>query len=162
MATKSKSKPATKKSLKALSNARTKPVVKKAAPAKEPKVKKEQKVEPVPLDDVKLAVADREHLVELCIDYIYANRIISNYEKERKALSAKIKEEAKRLKLPPSVFNDEFKLTVTKSETKSIQATLLLSLGVSNAIIEKATKTTPKVTLKVTAASGDGDEGGEE
>lgn len=139
-----------------------KPAVKKAvkrAPAQEAEPKA-PKVEPVALDDVKLTASDRGHLIELCSDYIDASQVISTYEKERKLLSDKIKAEAKRLKLPPAVYTDEFKLSVTKSESKSIQATLLLSLGVSNAIIEKATKRSEKVSLRVTPASGD--EGSEE
>ncbi len=140
-----------------------KKAVKKATPAKEPKPAPEKapKVEPVPLDDVKLGKKDREHLVTLCEDYLAASAVASSYEKDKKALAEKIKEETKRLGLPPAVFTDTFKLTVTPGEKKSIQATLLLSLGVTNAIIEKATKKTPTSTLRVTAP-GEGDSEGSE
>lgn len=141
----------------------SKPAAKKAAPAKEtkPKAERAPKVEAVPLDDVKLKVADREHLEGLCEDYLAVSSVAASYEKDKKALAEEIKAETKRLKLPPAVFTDTFKLTVTPGEKKSIQATLLLSLGVSNAIIEKATKKTPTSTLRVTAP-GEGDEGSEE
>ncbi len=141
-----------------------KPAVKKAvkrAPAQEAEPKA-PKVEPVALDDVRMTASDREHLEELCLELVDANRIISTYKKDAKGLSDKIKAEAKRLKLPPAIFTDEFRLSVTKSESKSIQATVLLSLGVSNAIIEKATKRTEKVSLRITAAGAESDEGSEE
>lgn len=146
MATKKVAKPAPKKA------------VKKAAPAKEPA----PKVEAVPLDDVRLAANDRANLIVLCEDYLAASAMVSNFEKEKKAIAEKIKAETKRLKLPPSVFTDTFKLTVTPGEKKSIQAHVLLSLGVTNAIIERATKKTPTSTLRVTAPGEGSSEGGEE
>lgn len=145
--------------------ARKKPAAKKAvkkpAPAQEAEPRA-PKVGPVALDDVRMTASDREHLEELCLELVDANRIISTYKKDAKGLSDKIKAEAKRLKLPPAIFTDEFRLSVTKSESKSIQATVLLSLGVSNAIIEKATKRTEKVSLRITAAGAESDEGSEE
>lgn len=139
-----------------------KKAAKKPTPAKEPEVEKAPKVEPVPLDDVKMGARDRDNLVSLCEDYIASAEIISTHEKFRKETAAKIKEETKRLKLPPAVFTDTFKLTVSKGERKTLQPTVLLSLGVSNAIIEKATKRTPTETIRVTAAGEDGGEGGGE
>lgn len=143
---------------KAAKAVKSKPATKKAAPAKEPKA---PKVEPVPLEDVKLKAGDRENLEALCEEYIAASEVISAYTKDRNETSGKIKAECKRLGLPESVFTDDFKLTLSKGETKTIQATLLLSLGVSNAIIEKATKKTPTERLTVSGpkeASGGGEE----
>lgn len=137
---------------------KSKPATKKAAPAKEPKA---PKVEPVPLEDVGLKAKDRENLEALCEEYIAASEVISSYTKDRTEIAGKIKAECKRLGLPESVFTDDFKLTLSKGETKTIQATLLLSLGVSNAIIEKATKKTPTERLTVSGpkeASGGGEE----
>lgn len=130
----------------------TKPV---EVPEPEAKASKEP---PTQLDDLSIPAKKRRELERLCSDYIDAQELQSSWGKQMKELAPAIKALAAELKLPASVCNEDFKLTVTEGVSKTLVATKLLSLGVSNEIIEKATKVTPKVTMRLTRASEDATE----